>query len=573
MALELIQPAIVVLVASVALLLLGVTTPEQAFSGFSNEAPIIVASLLVLARAVEISGLLQPVVSAIFGTVSGTRQLLARLSFPIAAASAFLNNTTLVAMTVPTVIELSRRRGMPVSRFLIPVSYAAVLGGVITTVGTSTNLTVSGLLSRHNMPPLTLFEITPVGLPAALLGVVVMVLLAPRLLPERSRRSVPVAEHGRDFTVSMRVVEGGPLDGTTVESAGLRHLHGVFLVEIERDGSVIAPVGPNEILRSGDNLAFVGRVDDVIDLQGIRGLVSTERRQLERLGGRGHSFYEVVVSESELTGQTLREIGFRARYNAAVLAIHRQGQQLDAKLGEVALRLGDTLLVLADSGFRERWRDTRDFLVIAPLAGASPIRTRKAPIVAAIGLGFVVLTGLGILPILQAALLVPLLLIATGSLSVAEARGAISLDLIVLIAASFGLGAAVEVSGLAQVSASTMLAFVAPFGVLAALAAIYVATVILTEVISHNAAAVLLFPIAAAAASQLGLDPRPFIIAVLFGASLSFLSPIGYQTHLMVYGLGGYRFLDFTRVGAPVTLVAGVTVVLLIPIFFPFRPV
>jgi di/tricarboxylate transporter len=490
----------------------------------------------------------------------------------LAGASAFLNNTTLVAMTVPSVVELSRRRGLPLSRFLIPVSYAAVLGGVITTVGTSTNLTVSGLLTHAGMPPLSLFEITPVGLPAALVGLVVMALVAPRLLPDRGQRADDNIEAGRDYTVSMSVLAGGPLEGVTVEAAGLRHLKSVFLVEIEREGNYMAPVGPDEMLRAADSLTFVGRVDDIIDLHAIRGLVSTENRQLARLGGSGHSYYEVVIG-SDLAGQTLREIGFRGRYNAAVLAIHRQGQRLQEKLGEVSLRMGDTLLVLADSGFRERWRDSRDFLLIAPLAGASPIRRRNAPIVAAIGIGFVVVTGLGLLPILQAALIVPLLIIGTGSLSVTEARRAINLELIVLIAASFGLGAAVEASGLAEVSARALLALVSPLGVVAAVAAIYVATVILTEVISHNAAAVLLFPIATAAAAQLGLDARPFIIAVLFGASLSFLSPIGYQTHLMVYNLGSYRFLDFTRVGTPITLAAGLVVVALIPVFFPFRPI
>jgi di/tricarboxylate transporter len=304
----------------------------------------------------------------------------------------------------------------------------------------------------------------------------------------------------------------------------------------------------------------------------MRGLVSSERTQLDQLGGSGHVFYEVVVG-ADLAGRTLKTAGFRARYNAAVLAIHRQGQRVEAKLGEVPLHLGDTLLVLADIGFRERWRDSRDFLVIAPLSGVAPTRSRKAPLVAAIVLGFVLLTGLGLVSLLQGALLVVLALLGSRVLTVTEARRAIDLNLVVLVAAAFGLGAAVESSGLGAAAAQALLSVLAPFGLLATLAAVYVATVMLTELISNNAAAVLLFPVAVATAAGLGVDARPFVIVVLFGASLAFLTPIGYQTNLMVYSLGNYRFSDFTRMGAPVTILAGLTVILLVPIFFPFRPI
>ncbi|CAN5819390.1 SLC13 family permease [soil metagenome] len=569
---EMVQPAAAVLGGTVILLLLGITTPEQAFAGFSNEAPIIIASLLVLARAVDLSGILQPIIGALFGGITSTRALLARLLLPVTGSSGFLTNTTVVAMTVPPIIELSRRRDIPPSRFLIPVSYAAVLGGVVTTIGTSTNLTVSGLLSRQGMAPLELFEITPVGIPVALVGLAAILLLAPRLLPDRGPRRADRVEGARDFTVSMRVLEGGALDGQSVEAGGLRHLHGVFLGEIEREGQVIAPVAPAEPLRGGDLLSFVGRVDDIVDLQRMRGLVSSERTILEELGGARHSFYEVVVG-ADLAGRTLKTVGFRARYNAAVLAVHRQGQRLEAKLGEVPLRLGDTLLVLADAGFRERWRDSRDFLLIAPLTGVAPTRSGKAPLVAGIVLAFVALTGLGIVSLLQGALLVVVSLLATRALTLSEARRAIDLNLVVLVAAAFGLGSAVENSGLGAVAAEGLLTLLAPFGLVAALAGIYIATVALTELISNNAAAVLLFPVAVATAAGLGVDARPVVIAVLFGASLAFLTPIGYQTNLMVYSLGNYRFLDFTRLGLPVTVLAGLTVIFLVPIVFPFRPV
>jgi di/tricarboxylate transporter len=566
---ETVLPALAMFGATMLLFLLGIIGPEEAFAGFGNEAPFVIAALLVIARAVDVAGIMQPVVDALFSRVSNTRLLLARLLFPLTAMSAFLNNTTLVAMAVPAVMDMASRRRLAVSRFLMPISFAAVLGGVVTTVGTSTNLTVSGLLREAGMEPLALFELTPVGLPIALAGCLLLVVVAPWLLPDRGTARDDVEGTGRDFTVTMRVTVGGALDGRDVERAGLRHLQGVFLVEITRGPRTIAPVAPDEVLEGGDELTFVGKVDQVVDLQRIRGLESSEHRQINALASGGLAFYEVVVGGGELAGSTLRQSGFRARYDAAVLAIHRAGHRIDAKLGDVRMRLGDTLLVLADAGFRQRWRNRPDFLVIAPIRGTPPATPRKAWIIGAIGIGFLVATASGLLPILQASILAALLVLATGTLTPRQARDAVDLNLIVLIAAAFGLGAAVEATGLAAAGADLVTTAMGPAGPIGALAAIIVATVIFTELLSNNAAAVLLFPVAVATATALGADPRPFVVAVTLSASLAFLSPIGYQTNMMVYALGGYRFTDFTRLGAPLTVLCTVLQIVLIPLVFP----
>jgi di/tricarboxylate transporter len=525
---------------------------------------------LVLARAADVTGIVGPALERFLGpTQAAPRWALPRLVFPVAGLSAFLNNTTLVAMLVPAVLDACRRRGLSPSRFLIPISFAAVLGGVMTTIGTSTNLTVSGLLRQSGMRPLDLFELTPVGLPIALAGCTVVVLLAGRLLPDRKPAIVDAgADAARSFTVSMRVQKQGPIDGKRVEEAGLRHLQGVFLVEVARGQRFIAPVGPDEVLQAGDILTFAGRVDDVVDLHRIRGLVSTEARQIDQLTGGAHAFYEVVVG-GELVNATLQEIGFRGRYGGAVLAIHRAGQRIDAKLGEVRLHLGDTLLVLADTGFRERYRDRRDFLLIAPLHGIPPTGARKAGRVLIIGAAFLVAAGGGLLPILDASLLAAAAIVASGALSIRQARDAVDLNIVVLIAAAFGLGAAVETSGLGDVLADLIVSVMMPLGAIGALAAVLVATMLLTELVSNNAAAVLLFPVAVATAAATGSDVRPFVIAVTMGASLSFLTPIGYQTNLMVYALGGYRFGDFARLGAPLNLVVVTLALILIPLVFP----
>jgi di/tricarboxylate transporter len=565
-------PAPAVLTATLLLMLVGVITPQQAFAGFSNEAPIIIASLLIVARAVDVAGIMQPIVARLFRGTESSTGILARLLFPLAGISAFVNNTTLVAMTIPAVVDISARRSLPASRFLMPVSYAAILGGVVTAIGTSTNLTVSGLLINAGMPPLGLFEPTLVGLPLAVAGVAAVVLLVPRVLPDRSAAAGTLAEMGRDFTVSMRVEPGSEADGSTVSEAGLRRLQGVFLVEIERDGTSIAPVGPDERLQGGDLLTFVGRVDNIVDLQRVRGLASAEARQIGSLAGNVHAFYEVVVGAGgDVVGQTLKQVDFRARYDAAVIAIHRAGHRVNAKLGDVQLRVGDTLLVLADPEFRARWRDRPDFLVIAALSGISPRQPRRAWLVAAVGIGFVLATGSGVVPILHASIAAAMIVVATGVLTVRQARDAIDLQIVVLIAAAFGLGAAVSSSGLAAAVAGGLVSMMSPLGAIGSLAAIMIATIVLTELVSHNAAAALMFPIGIAAAATIGADPRPFVIAIMLGASLSFLTPLGYQTNLMVYGLGGYRFSDFSRVGVPLNVITIGLSLVLIPLVFPFK--
>ena len=569
MARELAPPAVAMFGVTLILFLVGVITAEEAFAGFSNEAPFVIAALLVVARAVDAAGIMQPLVGIISSGVRSVPVLLARLLPPLTATSAFLNNTTLVAMSAPAVLEMASRRRLPASKFLMPVSFAAVLGGVITAVGTSTNLTVSGLLTRAGMEPLHLFELTPVGLPIAAAGCALLVLTSTWLLPDRGASREDAEATARDFTVTMRVTSRGPLDGVAVEAAGLRHLQGVFLVEVQRGSRLLAPVAPDEVLVGGDELTFVGRVDQIVDLQRIRGLESSHHRQIEALAGGGHAFFEVVVGANELAGSSLKERGFRARYGGAVLAIHRAGHRIDAKLGDVRLRFGDTLLVLADSAFRDRWRDRPDFLVIAPLAGTPPATPRKVWIVSGVGIGFVLATATGLIPILQASILAALVVLATGTLTVRQARDAIDLHLVVLIAAAFGLGAAVESSGLAAAGASVIADATSSLGPLGALAGVILGTILVTELLSNNAAAVLMFPLGVATASAIGADPRPFVIAVTLTASLSFLTPIGYQTNMLVYALGGYRFTDFARIGAPLTALCFILQLVLIPLVFP----
>ena len=563
-------PSATILSAVIVLLAAGVVSAEQAFSGFSNPAPITVAALYVLARAVEKTGALQPLVSAALGGGRDRRSSLIRLVAPTAAASAFLNNTPVVAMLVPQVRDWAERRGQSPSRYLMPLSFAAILGGMVTVIGTSTNLVVSGLLEAAGQPPLAMFEISRLGLPVAIAGCALLVLLAPVLLPDRRPARRELEENVREFVVSMVVEPDGPLNGKEVAASGLRHLQGVYLIEIERQGQLIAPVPPTTTLRSADRLTFVGKADLVVDLQSTRGLAFAEQHHVGALDTTRHTFFEAVVgAASPLIGGTLRDAEFRGRYQAAVVAIHRAGHRVQAKLGDVRLRVGDTLLMLGDPDFRDRWRDRNDFLLVSRLGAAPPRTTSSAWIVGLIAVVIVVGASLGALPILHLSLLGAIALVGLGVLTPGEARRAVDLDVILVIAGAFGLGAAMATSGLADRLAGTLIGGLGFLGSVGVLAGIVLATLALLGFITNNAAAVLMFPIAMSTAASLGLDQRAFAIAIAITASASFITPIAYQTNLMVYGPGGYRFGDYARLGVPLTAVVITTILIALPLFWP----
>ncbi len=566
---DVLPPTGAILGAVVTLLLGGVITPAEALSGFSNPAPVTVAALYIVARAVEKTGALQPLIRQTLGNTTGSRVGLARLLAPAAGASAVLNNTPIVAMLSPQVSEWAHARGRPPSEYLMPLSFAAVLGGTVTLIGTSTNIVVSGLLQDAGMEPLAMFELTVLGLPLAATGVAILVVLAPILLPDRKGARQEFEERAREFVFRMEVEAGGALDGVSVESGGLRHLSGVFLAEIEREGEIVLPARPAMLLRGGDRLIFVGRADDVVDLQRIRGLKSTEHEHALDFAEPGHTFFEAVVSAtSSLPGHTLKEVGFRGRYQAVVLAIHRSGDRIHAKLGGVRIRQGDTLLLLADEGFSERWRDRDDFLLVSHLGGSPPPGTKRAIYAVGVTLGMIAATATGLLPMLNAALFAAILMVVGKALTPTDARRAVDLDVIVLIAAAFGLGAAIRTSGIAEILAEGIAAASQAAGPVAALLGVAVVTMILTELITNNAAAVLVFPIAISTAAAAGLDPRAFAVTVAIAASASFLTPVGYQTNTMVYGPGGYRFLDYIRLGLPLSVLVLLFIGLLIPVLW-----
>ncbi|MCY4195055.1 MAG: SLC13 family permease, partial [bacterium] len=521
------SPAAGVLGATGSLFLLRVIDVDQAFGGFANPAVFAIGSLYVVAGAVTKTNALQPVVGRVLDRGSRNRAALLRLLVPAGAASAFLANTPIVAMLVPAVRSWAERYGQAVSRYLIPLSYATILGGAITAIGTSTNLVLGGLLESAGYEELEMFELARFGLPLAGAGLVLIVVFAPWVLPER--RDPEPAGEGRSYLVSMYVAQQGAFDGQSVEAGGLRQLQGVFLVEVERQGTVIAPVAPTFVLRGGDRLTFAGRVDLVVDLQAMTGLVSAEDPHLDAVDSDDHTFFEAVVgAASPLSGRTLAEAGFRGRYQAAVVGIHRSGASVEAKFGQVRLRNGDALLVLAADGFDERWRNRNDFLLVSRLGGSPPRATRRAPVALAAVAALVVLPAAGVLSVLEAALIAAGAVVVGGVLSPREAREAVDFSVLITIGAAFGLGAALQEAGLAEELADGIIAGFDFIGDAGVVLGIVMAAMVLTELITNVAAVALVFPVALEAAGQSGLDPRTMALGVAVAASASFLTPIGY---------------------------------------------
>lgn len=570
LALTRIGPDLILLSALAVLIVSGVLPPEKALAGFANEGMITVGVLFVVAAGLSETGGLAWIAQRALGvprTVGGAQ---ARIIIPVAVMSAFLNNTPLVAMALPVVGDWARKYGLPASKLLIPLSYAAILGGVCTLVGTSTNLVVSGLMIDAGLPRMGVFDISRVGVPCAAAGIAFLLLCGRRLLPDRSSPSRSI-QNPREYTLEMIVDPGGPLAGKTVEEAGLRHLPGGFLVEIDRDGTVLPAVGPEERLRGNDRLVFAGVVESMVDLQRIRGLTPA-MDHVFRLDGRRSErvLIEAVVSDAcPLVGRTIRDGHFRTVYEAAVLAVSRHGERIRSKIGDIVLRAGDTLLLEARPSFAERHHNSRDFFLVSRLDGSEPPRHDRAWVAIAILAGMVALAASGLLTMLQAAVVAAAAMLLTRCVGGDAARRNVHWPLLVSIAAAFGLGRALESTGAASAIAGGLLRYAGRDPWLA-LAMVYLATTLFTEFVTNNAAAVIMFPIALATASTLQVSPMPYAMAIMIAASCSFATPLGYQTNLMVYGPGGYRLSDFLRIGIPLNLLVMAVAVTLTPLVWPF---
>lgn len=554
-----VSPTVAVVGTLLSLYLFDVVDAASAFAGFSNPAPLTIAALYVVAAGIERTAVLVPTIGHVLGRGS-LRAASRRSVLASAGLSAFVANTPLVAMLLSPVRTWARSRRVPESKLLLPISYATIIGGNLTLVGTSTTLIASGLLLESGYEPLSFWEPARLGLPFALVALVVLVATAPLLTPNRDGDDGDRANPARPYVVALTVDGGGPLDGVTVADGGLRSLRSLYLVGVEHGSDTTAPVSPQTVLRGGDVLTFAGRRDDVVDIDHLQGLTLKEAEHLWALNDRQHAWYEAVIGPSSpLVGRTIKDAGFRQRYQAAVVAVTRDGDDLNAKLGDVRLQVGDSLLLLSDLGFGERWHNQADFLVIDQRKEPPPTARAKARLALAIMAAVVALPMLGLTDVLRAAVAGAVATVLTGVLTPRQARDAVNINVVVMIGAAIGIGAAVQETGLADRLADGLIGALAFLGPVGTAAAVVVATMVLTELISNAGAIAVMMPLALATATQTEGDPRRFALAVTLTASASFLTPIGYQTNTMVFGPGRYEAADYLRLGLPL---ASVTLIL-----------
>lgn len=556
-----IPPAILFVTATIGYLLSGLLSQDALLRSFANPALATLVLLLLVSVALERSNLLDRVTARLLagGPTVGTYKFTA----VAATLSAFLANTAVVGVLLGVV---TRQKQVPPSRLLLPLSYAAILGGVTTLVGTSTNLTVSSLAVNAGLPPLGMFQLAWAGIPAAVLCIAALAVLA-RGLPVRDPKSPRAAVRG--YFLEARLEGASPLVGRSIETNGLRSLEGLYLLEILRDGRLISPVGPEEILHAEDILIFTGEVERVRALQAFPGLrVFSDDAD----GLLGSNLVEVVISsQSELDKRTLRDVDFRTMFDAGVVGIRRGDERLTGQLGRIPLSVGDSLLLAVGPDFHHRHNLDRNF----HLLGDAPLRPRLSDTQSFLVLGgfalVVVLAALNWLPLFNGLILMLCGLLGTRLLTLADLRRRFPFELFMLIGSSLAMAQVLDNSGGADMLARGIGTLMDGTGVWGTFVGIYLLTVVLTELISNNAAAALAFPIALSSARLLDADPTPFILAVTYGASAGFLIPFGYQTHLMVYSAGRYRLGDFVRMGLPISILFGLVIVVLVPWFFPFN--
>jgi len=566
-----IAPDLILLASLTLLILLRVLSPEDALAGLGNPGLVTVGALYVVVAGLVDTGAIHAVGARLLGRPASVSSAQIRLMLPVTAMSALLNNTPLVAMMLPVVEDWGRRCQLSVSRLMIPLSYAAILGGTCTLIGTSTNLVVHGLvLAQTDLGPMGFFEIGAVGLPSAIVGVVFVLVFGRWLLPDR-KPPLRQLEAVREYAIEMLVEPTSPLVGRSIEAAGLRHLPGAFLAEIQRRESILPAVAPTERLQARDRLLFVGIVDSMVDLVKLPGLVPAPDQLFKLDAPRPERrLIEAVVSATNpIVGRSIREGEFRSRYDAVVIAVARGGERLRGKVGDVVLQAGDTLLLEARASFAVQQRNSRDFLLVSELRGPATPRHERAGVAVSILAAMVLAAAMGLVSMLEASLVAAGLMLVTRCTTGSSARASVDWPVLTVIGTSLGLGHALIATGAAEVVAGGWIGLAGDSPWLSLLA-VYVVTCVFTAVITNNAAAVLVFPIAQATAASLGVSLWPFVVIIMMAASASFATPIGYQTNLMVYGPGGYRFSDYLRIGLPLNVVLGAITMLVAPLVWPF---
>jgi len=551
---EFLRPTITFLIAIIALVATQVITPKEALSGFSNVDLAVIILLLIISSALGKTSVL----SKLFGLIMKPTDAVGKFQFKMmvsaGVSSAFLNNTPLVAIFMPYVHAWAKEKKRSPSKFLIPLSFASILGGCVTLIGTSTNLIVNGLAVGAGENGLGIFDFAYVGLPMLFIGIAYLMLVSRKVLPNHQTPAEELIKGERKFFLETHVKSGSRLIGKSVEEGGLRNLKDLFLIEIQRDERKIVPVSPKEILRKGDVLFFGGNLDSIAELTTPSlGLSLPEVCDLPRQ--ETSNIVEVVISHnSSLIGKKVQNSDFRGRYNGAILAIHRNGEKLWGKIGEIELKAGDVLLVISGKDFFIRSKNTPAFYIISKEKELHNVDWKKVAILISGLLTSIVLVFFGVHLFISLSVVLGLILLLKIVTPI-EIRNGLDYNLILIIACGLALGKAMHKSNAAELVAESINQLSEPFGIVGLLTGLFLVTNLLSAFMTSKAAVAISLPIALSIAHQGGFQVEPFILIIAYGGAANFITPIGYQTNLMVYGPGGYSFKDFFKIGLPLMLI------------------
>ncbi len=560
------RPSFLFIGTIIIFLLANILTPEEILSGLSNKQIIVIFLLIILSSGLrKVIG--NHVFSKIFKDGISPKSFLLRMMATVSVSSAFLNNTPIVAFMIPYVKDWADKNNYSASKFLIPLSYITILGGMITVVGTSTNLILNGLIAQSNLKILVYTDFLFLGLIVTVLGLLYFYFIGYKILPEKNNKILEVQGNIKEFIVETKIKAGSNLIGKTVKNAGLRALKDIFLVEIVREGQYISPVSPQEILRENDVLFFTGKTSAIYQLiSESNGLSLPDEEAIDKY--KHFQFTEAIVpANSSLVGERVKDSDFRRRFNSSIVAVHRHGQKLNEKIGEVVFNSGDMLLLLSGEGTPNNFSE----LVILSKKEDSIMSSTKKPLFKLISTASFVTLILGIVDVLDLFTAVFSgigMLVLIKVLNIKDIKNALDFDLLILLVSALAIGIALTKTGAADILASQILFLGNFLGIVSIISILFVSTLILTSLITNPAAVSIVFPIAASLASKLNIDTTPMFVTIAFAASGDFITPIGYQTNLMVMGPGGYTFKDYFKVGLPLTVLYTIACVSFISIYY-----